>query len=182
MIGTFNLYNALCAVTVAKTIGNISNTQIQKGLQSYKTVFGRGEKIVLSNKAFIKTGWIYLIKNPTGTTEVLKTLTQVQNARFLIAINDGFADGRDISWLWDARFDILNNHKKEIFVSGKRALDMALRLKYTNIDPGKIIVNENLSSALENAVKSINNNETLYILPTYTALLELQKKGICSKS
>ena len=175
MIGIFNLYNALCAIAIAKTISNPTPVQIQKGFQSYSTIFGRGEKITINNKS----AWVYLIKNPTGTTEVLKTLTKVNNARFLIAINDNFADGRDVSWLWDTRFDILSNHKKEIYVSGKRAFDIALRLKYANVRPENIKVAENIASAINTAAKSLEQNETLYILPTYTVLLELQKKKIC---
>ncbi|MBI3590357.1 MAG: DUF1727 domain-containing protein [Candidatus Melainabacteria bacterium] len=175
LIGVFNLYNALCAITIAKTVSNTTNVQVQKGLQSYSTIFGRGEKIDLKNRP----AWIYLIKNPTGTTEVLKTLTQIPNARFLIAINDDFADGRDVSWLWDAQFDILSSHKKEIYISGKRALDMALRLKYADINSSQIKVNENITSTITNASKSISQDETLFILPTYTALLEMQRKGLC---
>ena len=175
MIGIFNLYNALCAITIAKTISDITPVQIQKGLDSYSTIVGRGEKINAGNK----TAWIYLIKNPTGTTEVLKTLSQNSNSRFLIAINDNYADGRDVSWLWDARFDILANHKKEIFVSGKRAYDMALRLKYAGLNPNQIKVNNKITHAIDQATKSIRENETLYVLPTYTVLLEMQRKGIC---
>ena len=175
MIGTFNLYNALCAIAIAKTISNVTQVQIQKAFDSYSTIFGRGEKLVINKK----NAWIYLIKNPTGTTEVLKTLCKIPNARFLIAINDGYADGRDISWLWDARFDFLQNHQKSIFVSGRRAYDMALRLKYANINQGQIRVNENIISAINKSLKSLDTNETLYILPTYTVLLEMQRKGIC---
>ena len=178
LIGIFNLYNSLCAITVTKTIANVTNVQIQKGLQTYSSLFGRNEKISLKNK----TAWIYLIKNPTGTTEVLKTLSTIPKARFLIAINDNHADGRDVSWLWDARFDILANHKKEIYLSGKRAWDIALRLKYSNINQQKIIVNENLKTSILNALNSISKEETLYILPTYTALLEMQRTGICKSS
>ncbi len=175
MIGTFNLYNALCSIAIAKSISNVTPVQIQKGLQIYSTIFGRGEKIKINNIE----SWIYLIKNPTGTTETLKTLNKIPNARFLIAINDNFADGRDISWLWDARFDLLSNHDKDIFVSGKRASDMALRLKYANINDTHIKVNENIVGAINKFSKSLSKDEVLYILPTYTALLELQRKGIC---
>lgn len=178
-IGMFNLYNALCAIALAKTIREITPVQIQKGFQSYSTIFGRGEKISLTSKN--KTAWIYLIKNPSGTTEVLKTLSEIPNARFLIAINDNLADGRDVSWLWDARFDILSNHKKDIFVSGKRAFDMAVRLKYGNIDSGLIKINEKIYDSINSAIESTSNDEILYILPTYTALLEMQKKGICKR-
>ena len=175
MIGTFNLYNALCAIAIAKTVSNVTQVQIQKALDSYSTIFGRGEKLVINKK----NAWVYLIKNPTGTTEVLKTITKIPNARFLIAINDNYADGRDVSWLWDARFDYLQNHKKSIFVSGKRAYDMALRLKYANINQEYIRVTENIVSAINKSLKSLDTNETLYILPSYTVLLELQRKGIC---
>lgn len=176
LVGIFNLYNTLCSIAIAKTISDVTNVQIQKGFQSYSTIFGRGEKIRFKNKL----SWIYLIKNPTGATEVLKLLTQIPNSRFLIALNDNLADGRDISWIWDARFDLLSNHKKEIFVSGKRAFDMALRLKYAGINEHQIKTNEKLLVSLKGAIKSLSENETLYILPTYTVLLEMQQKGICS--
>ena len=180
MIGTFNLYNAACTIAISRTISNITQVQIQKGFQSYSTIFGRGEKITIKTpRRGISTAWIYLIKNPTGTTEVLKTLSKIPNARFLIAINDDFADGRDISWLWDARFDILTDHKKEIYVSGKRALDMALRLRYSGIQVEQIQANENISTAIKNATQSLSQGETLYILPTYTVLLEMQRKRLC---
>lgn len=180
MIGIFNLYNALCSVAIAKLISDITPVQIQKGIDSYSTIFGRGEKInVETPHQGVSTAWIYLIKNPTGTTEVLKTLAQDPNARFLIAINDNFADGRDVSWLWDVRFDILSGHKNKIYVSGKRASDMALRLKYADINENQIFLREKIQDAIKNATKSLTQNETLYILPTYTVLLEMQRRGIC---
>ena len=180
MIGIFNLYNVLCAIAIAKTIFEITPVQIQKGIDSYSTIFGRGEKIILKTPQWgISTAWIYLIKNPTGTTEVLKTLAKDPNARFLIAINDNFADGRDVSWLWDARFDVLSNHKKTIYVSGKRAYDMALRLKYADINENQILLREKIQDAIKTASRSLVQNETLYILPTYTVLLEMQRRKIC---
>ena len=174
MIGVFNLYNALCAISIAKSILGITPVQIQKAFQTYSTIFGRGEKIKINNN----NSWVYLIKNPSGATEVLKTLRDIPNARFLIAINDNYADGKDVSWLWDARFDYLQKHKKEIFVSGKRAHDMALRLKYANINSSQIKVHENVITAINQSLASIKQGETLYILPTYTVLLELQRKKI----
>ena len=171
-IGMFNIYNALCAVAIAKTITNVTPVQIQKGFSTYSTIFGRAEKINIHNKS----AWIYLIKNPAGTTEVLKTLTKQNNARFLIALNDNIADGRDVSWIWDARFDLLDKHNKQIFVTGKRAYDMALRLKYGNV--GDIVIEEDIEDAIKLALSNLNTNEILFILPTYTALLEMQKKKI----
>ena len=75
---------------------------------------------------------IQLIKNPIGANEVLKTVDKDSN--LLIIINDNYADGRDVSWLWDAEFEVINNNKNEIVVSGIRANDMALRLKYAGVE------------------------------------------------
>lgn len=175
LIGVFNFYNALCAISIAKTISSVSANQIQKALSSYNTIFGRAEKINFKNK----TGWIYLIKNPAGTTEVLKTLSQIPNSRFLLALNDNYADGRDVSWIWDAGFNLLNNHTKKIFISGKRAYDMGLRIKYANVEGYNLHIEEKIDTALKKAFQDLEENETLYVLPTYTVLLEMQRKKLC---
>ena len=103
---------------------------------------------------------IQLIKNPIGANEVLKTVDKDSN--LLIIINDNYADGRDVSWLWDAEFEVINNNKNEIVVSGIRANDMALRLKYAGVEKIKII-------------------NDITILPTYTALLKLNRMRILKK-
>ena len=89
----------------------------------------------------------------------------------MIIINDNYADGRDVSWLWDAEFELLKNVDKEIVVSGIRANDMALRLKYAGAEKIKII--NDIDKAVEYIGKSADNNIT--ILPTYTALLHINK-------
>ena len=89
----------------------------------------------------------------------------------MIVINDNYADGRDVSWLWDAEFEFLKNVKHEIVVSGIRANDMALRLKYAGIEKIKII--EKIQEAVEYVGKNAERNIT--ILPTYTALLQINK-------
>ncbi|MEI7473926.1 MAG: Mur ligase family protein [bacterium] len=174
MPGLYNIYNALGAIATALELG-IAPNDIAKGLSSYDTVFGRAENISLNGKQAI----IQLIKNPIGATEVLRTVNIDPNSRLLIIINDNYADGRDVSWLWDANFELLSNHVNEIVVSGVRASDMAVRLKYAGIDPDRIKVIENMDKALDYSVKVTNNDEKLYILPTYTALLKLQ--GILRK-
>ena len=114
-----------------------------------------------------------MIKNPTGASEVLKTVDL--SSQILIAINDNYADGRDVSWLWDADFERLQNTQKPIIVSGIRAKDMAVRLKYAGIPANKIIIEEDLKKAVEIASSSDKIEENLTILPTYTALLKLNK-------
>ena len=114
-----------------------------------------------------------MIKNPTGASEVLKTVDL--NSQILIAINDGYADGRDVSWLWDADFERLKDTQKPIVVSGIRAKDMAVRLKYAGISTEKIVVEEDLKKAIEIVSNSDKIEENITILPTYTALLKLNK-------
>lgn len=169
MPGIYNVYNALAAITTSLEIG-IPVNDIINGFNTYDTVFGRSENLTLKGKQAI----IQLIKNPIGATEVLRTVKIDDNSKLLIIINDDYADGRDVSWLWDANFEIIANHEKEIIVSGTRASDMAVRLKYAGISTNKIQIIEKIEQALSYAIKSTTVEEKLYVLPTYTALLKLQ--------
>ena len=168
LIGLYNAYNALGAISTALFLG-IEKEIINNALLSYKSIFGRAEKKIINGHNTI----IQLIKNPTGASEVLKTVDL--ESQIIIAINDDYADGRDVSWLWDADFERLKNTKKSIIVSGIRAKDMAVRLKYAGIPTEKIIIEEDIKTALEIASSSDKIEENLTILPTYTALLKLSK-------
>lgn len=170
MPGLYNAYNALAAIAVCLEAG-IKPDEIIKGLENYSTVFGRAEQTILNGKQTL----IQLIKNPIGATEVLRTVKDDKDSKLLIIINDNYADGRDVSWLWDANFELLSGHQKEIVTSGIRAYDMATRLKYAGISPNNIKVIENIDSAIAYSLSKVKNDEKLYILPTYTALLQMQK-------
>ena len=169
LVGLYNAYNVLAAIAVAKE-NDISDEIIQTALDSYKSIFGRTEKRVINGHQTL----IQLIKNPTGASEVLKTVDI--NSNIVIAINDNFADGRDISWLWDSDFEQLKNAKKQVITSGTRALDMATRLKYAGVSQEKITVEPSIRKAIENAAKSENKDEHITILPSYTALLSINKE------
>lgn len=118
---------------------------------------------------------VQLIKNPTGASEVLRTVNSSTCAKLLIIINDNYADGRDVSWLWDADFEMLKDYPHKIVVSGVRAYDMAVRLKYAGFDASKIEVKNNIKEAFYYCLDSIEQGEQLLVMPTYTALLEMQK-------
>ena len=164
LVGLFNAYNALAAITLLKTVG-IEN--IKQPLIEFKTEFGRSElRDVRGHKTLIQ-----LIKNPAGASEVIKSLNLESN--LLIIINDNYADGRDVSWLWDAGFERIKDVQKPVVVSGSRAEDMAVRLKYTGFSKEKIIVIPDIKNAIDYTLTISENNIT--ILPTYTALLELNK-------
>ena len=164
LTGLFNAYNALAAISLALELG-ISN--INENLKTFKVAFGRSEiKTLYGHNTLIQ-----LIKNPIGANEVLKTIDL--NSNLLIIINDNYADGRDVSWLWDADFEYLKDIKKEVVVSGIRANDMALRLKYSGVDTDKIKIISDINKAVDYVGEKADNNIT--ILPTYTALLKINK-------
>lgn len=164
LIGLFNAYNAVGAISLALELGI---KDIEKHLSSFRVAFGRSEvKSLFGHRTLIQ-----LIKNPIGANEVLKTVDL--NSNIMIAINDNYADGRDVSWLWDADFSMLKDTKHEIVVSGIRAKDMALRLKYAGIDANKIRVIEDIKKAVDYTGRTADSDIT--ILPTYTALLKIDK-------
>lgn len=171
LVGLFNAYNALGAIALCKELG-IKN--IQKNIETFKVAFGRSEIKTLNGKKVL----IQLIKNPIGANEVLKTISKDSN--LLIAINDNYADGRDVSWLWDADFSLIKDVKNEIVVSGTRANDMALRLKYAGINTDLIKIIPELNDALKYIGEVAPSDIT--ILPTYTALLKLNKMDCLKKA
>ena len=172
LIGLYNAYNVLAAVAFALENG-INPETIQKALDTYKSIFGRTEKRIINGHQTL----IQLIKNPTGASEVLKTVDLDSN--IVIAINDNYADGRDISWLWDSDFEQLKNASKLIITSGTRANDMAARLKYAGVPQEKIIIEPSIRKAIELAAAEPDKNRHITILPSYTALLKINKEKLC---
>ena len=106
---------------------------------------------------------------------MLRTLALEPGEHDVLAVlNDRIADGRDVSWIWDADFELLAGHVRRAVCSGTRAAEMALRLKYAGIAPERIVVTESLARALDEAVEA--GSGPLYALPTYTAMLELREQ------
>lgn len=167
LAGLYNAYNALAAISLGFETG-MNQEEIQKSLDTYQAIFGRTEKRTINGNPAV----IQLIKNPTGASEVLKTVDLKSN--IVIAINDNYADGRDISWLWDSDFEQLKNAEKLVITSGCRANDMATRLKYAGIPQEKIIVEPNIKKAIDKATTAGKTT----ILPSYTALLKINKEHL----
>jgi UDP-N-acetylmuramyl tripeptide synthase len=175
--GLYNVYNALAAATVAGEAG-VGLEEISGGLKEFGGAFGRVERV----RAGDKEAFLLLIKNPVGFNEILRTFVTGGEARnVLIAINDNHADGRDVSWLWDVDFEMLADARAEgrtnvmspFMISGIRAEDMAVRLKYADLPVGVVIPNR--EEAIKAALDDTPPRETLYVLPTYTAMLEIRK-------
>jgi UDP-N-acetylmuramyl tripeptide synthase len=174
--GLYNVYNALAAATVAGEAG-VGLSEISRGLGEFRSAFGRVERV----RAGDREAFLLLIKNPVGFNEILRTFVTGADAKnVLIAINDNDADGRDVSWLWDVDFEMLADARKEgktkaspFTVSGIRAEDMAVRLKYAELPVGPVIPDR--EEAIKSALAATPPGETLYVLPTYTAMLEIRQ-------
>jgi lipid II isoglutaminyl synthase (glutamine-hydrolysing) len=168
--GLYNVYNALAAITAGLRSG-VRLAHIRDGLESMRAVFGRVETIEVSGKPMS----ILLIKNPAGANEVLRTL-QLESSNggidLWLALNDRIADGRDVSWIWDADFELLADGVRRVVCAGTRAPEMALRLKYAGWPEDAIEVVEPIERSLDEAVSAAPDR--LFALPTYTALLELR--------
>ena len=168
--GLYNVYNALAAAASAFTLG-AGAEHVRAGLEQTAAVFGRVETIPVNGRPVS----ILLVKNPAGANEVLRTLTLEDGSLDLwLALNDRIADGRDVSWIWDADFEVLAGRVRRATCSGTRAEEMALRLKYAGLDPEAIAVDRNLGRSLDAAVVDRDGGAPLFALPTYTALLELR--------
>ena len=167
--GLYNVYNALAAATAALELGATID-QIRAGLEGFGGAFGRVERIPVNGREVL----ILLVKNPAGANEVLRTLTLEDGRLDLwLALNDGIADGRDVSWIWDADFELLAGRVGTVTCSGTRAEEMALRLKYAGIE-ARPAIDRDLAASLDAAVAGGDRTRPLYALPTYTALLELR--------
>ncbi len=175
--GLYNVYNALAAATVAGEAG-VGLEDISRGLSKFGGAFGRVERV----QAGDREAFLLLIKNPVGFNEILRTFVTGGEAKnVLIAINDNHADGRDVSWLWDVDFEMLADawaggragDVEPFMVSGTRAEDMAVRLKYAELPVGAVISSS--EKAIRAALEATPPGETLYVLPTYTAMLEIRK-------
>lgn len=171
LAGLYNQFNIAAALSAWPASGyEITDEEVKK-IEGVKAVFGRQEEFILKNGRRVK---IILVKNPTAFNQVLST---VGRGDIAVILNDNYADGRDVSWIWDVVIDSSKYKDKTFYVSGNRSWDMANRLKYAGINMNKIVVQENISKLIRSAeVSDTNKDNTLFILPTYTALLELEKQ------
>ena len=164
--GLYNVYNALGAAALTLSLG-VPLDDVVDGLERVAPAFGRAETLDLGRPTSI-----LLVKNPAGANEVLRTLALESGELDLLGVlNDRTADGRDVSWVWDADWELLVGHLRRMTCSGTRAAELALRLKYAGLDTSRIVVIEELEAALDSALEG---SGPLYVVPTYTALLELR--------
>jgi lipid II isoglutaminyl synthase (glutamine-hydrolysing) len=179
LIGVYNKYNTLAAASVAQEIG-IATEAIFDVVKNFKAAFGRAEELTVNGKHVR----ILLSKNPVGMNETIRTVNEIKKAgnasTALIVLNDRIPDGTDVSWIWDVDTEKLVESGGTLIVSGDRVYDMALRLQYSSPDRSaekgaQLIVREDLQDAIATALNCTPDRETLHILPTYSAMLEVRQ-------
>ena len=170
LAGLYNAYNALAAAAGAVALG-IAPGPITAALDGFSAAFGRQERFRIAGRDV----QVLLGKNPTGLNQVLRTIAaHPGRKRVLFFLNDGIADGRDISWIWDADYELLQSQTDWTLAAGTRAEDLALRLKYAGFgdDPP---VERDTRAAVRRAIAQTPEGATLHIVPTYTAMLEVRE-------
>lgn len=173
LIGLYNKYNTLAAATAAIELG-IDEATIRDAIPNFQPAFGRAEELNINGKQVR----ILLSKNPVGTNETIRVVTQSHHKTTLLVLNDRIQDGEDVSWIWDVDTEKLVQRGGTLVVSGDRAYDMALRLHYSDPAPQSncnLIVEENLQQAINTALEHTPDHEILHILPTYTAMLDVRE-------
>jgi lipid II isoglutaminyl synthase (glutamine-hydrolysing) len=178
--GLYNVYNALGAASLALALG-APLADVVAGLESVSPAFGRAETVRVGGRELS----ILLVKNPAGANEVLRTLLLEPGDHDLFCVlNDNIADGRDVSWVWDADFEVLAARVRRATCSGTRAAEMGLRLKYAGVPADRISVEPGLAAGLGRALDGADGR--LFALPTYTAMLALREllvgRGVAGSS
>ena len=166
----YNVYNAVGSAAALHAFG-FTPEAIVHALGAFGCGFGRMEKFDLRGTP----GRMMLVKNPAGCNQTMRYLAGLnEDATFVVCLNDRDADGTDISWIWDADFERLaamGEHLRQVLVSGTRADELRLRLKYAGVDEAKIQVFYDYDPLIDAMCAS---EYPVFIMPTYTSMLDLR--------
>ncbi|MGH3072090.1 MAG: MurT ligase domain-containing protein [Gaiellaceae bacterium] len=169
--GLYNVYNALGAAALAHALGH-SLDEIRGGLERFGAAFGRFERIPAGDKTIL----VLLIKNPAGANEIVHTLLEGgAPSLLLVALNDAIADGKDVSWIWDVDLEPLLAPTERLIASGERAAELGVRCVYGGLPEQALVVEPDIARALDRGLALTAGGGELVVLPTYTAMLELQR-------
>lgn len=173
LIGVYNKYNTIAAGLLAENLG-IHRDVINEEINHFKAAFGRAEELEVDGKAVR----ILLSKNPVGMNETIRAVNDLQKqgktSSALVILNDRAPDGTDVSWIWDVDMEKLAECPGKIIISGDRTHDMALRLHYCQ-GKADLTVETDLQKAIQLALDATPPTQTLHILPTYSAMLEVRQ-------
>jgi UDP-N-acetylmuramyl tripeptide synthase len=176
--GLYNAYNALAALAVARAL-DISLPTAAVAIANFRPAFGRLEEVAVDGRDLR----LILVKNPAGFNAAIGALLETsRRPRLLAALNDRDADGRDVSWIWDADFEALAPAVEHVVVTGIRSRDLANRLKYAGVPRDHVEVVAEWGSAIDRAIGAAPQGGEVVVLATYTAMLalrgELARRGL----
>lgn len=171
LTGLYNVYNAAAAIATARVIG-LEPPAITAALANVRAAFGRQESVDLQRR----TLRLFLTKNPAGANQVLRFLAALDRPlKLAFLLNDGTADGHDVSWIWDVDFELLAPSVHTSFAAGDRAEDIALRLKYAGWPPAATVA-RTPAALLDTILARTSPGDDIFLLPTYTAMLSLREE------
>jgi UDP-N-acetylmuramyl tripeptide synthase len=167
--GVHNAYNAAAALAAAASLG-VPEERAARALEEFRPRFGRSEEFSAEGHP----GWIFLMKNPAGAGVVIREVTDDERVgAVVIAVSDQIADGRDISWIWDVDFERLESAGLPTVASGRRAADVAVRMKYAGAPP--VSVDAEPRGAIRAAANAAGEGRSVAVLATYTAMLDVRR-------
>jgi len=181
--GTYNIYNTRAAVLSVSKLLSIPSEKISLTLKNFQPAFGRGEVIEYKNREFV----VLLAKNPASFNQSIDRILSKNGAKhIIIALNDRVPDGHDISWIWDVEFERFNTLSQNIYLTGDRVWDLAIRIQYSQDvsrestkkskkSNFKVQPYEKYQEAIDEAINNSRAGEKIYVLPTYSAMLEIRK-------
>jgi len=168
--GLYNAYNALAALAVARAL-DIALPTAALAIANFRPAFGRLEQVGVDGRELR----LILVKNPAGFNAAIGALLETgRRPRLLAALNDRDADGRDVSWIWDADFETLAPAVEHAVVTGIRSRDLANRLKYAGLARERVEVVDQWASAIDRAIGAAPQGGEIVVLATYTAMLALR--------
>ena len=168
--GLYNAYNALAALAVARALDIVLPTAAL-AIANFRPAFGRLEQVAVDGRELR----LILVKNPAGFNAAIGALLESgRRSRLLAALNDRDADGRDVSWIWDADFETLAPTVEHAVATGIRSRDLANRLKYAGVARDRIEVVDQWGSAIDRALGGAAPGGEVVVLATYTAMLALR--------
>lgn len=174
--GLHNAYNIVAAFAASWALAHRQARPQQphavaRAISDTQPAFGRGELVQIDAKHL----QMLLAKNPTGVNQNVRTIVNTAgDLHVLVLLNDRTADGQDVSWIWDVDWEPLDGRFASLTLGGDRAWDLALRFRYGGFDMTRITVAPDIAKALDVALASTPDGETLHALPTYTAMLDLR--------
>lgn len=179
LTGLYNVYNALAAAAAARVFG-VPDNAIRIGFSRAQPAFGRQETVDVQGRRLR----LFLTKNPAGANQVLLLLREIARGgsklKLALLLNDRFADGQDVSWIWDVDYELLADSTVSWWAGGDRAEDLAVRLKYGGFEPATTVEHDP-ARLLDAILASTEPGDDISVIPTYTAMLdfrnELAKRG-----